>query len=226
MRKTAKWLVIAMLLTFMATPVQTGWAEEAANAEPCAEQEPGMACESLPDVQELLPEAQEPVAEQAQHPADDAEASESNPTFPPEAQTVQSYPAENAAPDTADAMPATEEPAEAPTPAPEATLATAATVLPEEEAAQDAQAEEIGCDLSNIQITIWLDWEGTLSIGDTVLLKSRIEGLQPDDYYTMQWQYFDGSQWNDAPGATTDTCSITVNETNAGYLWRLAVKAA
>ena len=219
MRKTAKWLVIAMLLTFTATPVQAGWAEEAAYAEPCAEQEPGMGCEPFPEVQE-------PVAEQAQCPADDAEASESSSALPPEAQPVQSSPAETATPDAADAMPATEEPAEAPTPAPEATLATAATVLPEEEAAQDAQAEEIGCDLSNIQVMIWLDWEGTLSIGDTVLLKSRIEGLQPDDYYTLQWQYFDGSQWNDAPGATADTCSVTVNETNAGYLWRLAVKAA
>lgn len=226
MRKTAKWLVIVMLLTFMATPVQAGWAEEAAYAEPCAEQEPGMACEPFPDVQELLPEAQEPVAEQAQCPADDAEASASSPALPPEAQPVQSSPAETAAPDAADAMPATAEPVEALTPAPEATLAPAATVLLKEDTAPDAQAEEIGCDLSNIQIMIWLDWEGTLSIGDTVLLKSRIEGLQPDDDYTLQWQYFDGSQWNDAPGATADTCSITVNETNAGYLWRLAVKAA
>lgn len=219
MRKTARWLVAAMLVMLMACSVHSGWAEEVGSAGMDTEHAVGME-------NGLTQTAQEPVGEQEQSVANEATSPEPGPVLQPETQPEQDAPEESAAPDMTDPSAEGEEQAEKSPLTPETALTVEPSALSEEEPAQSESAEDVGGALSNILITVWLDGDGPLSLGDTVVLKSRIEGIQPDSVYTLQWQYFDGSQWFDEPGATADTCRITVTEINAGYLWRLAVQAA
>ena len=218
MRKPAMWLLIAVLVAFAAAPFRCGYAQEADGVEPNAEQGADFAYA-------FLPETQEPLTEEAQSAPDETELLEQNPAPQTEAQPKPPALEAAADPEMTEPLPKEEEPAQEPASAPETTLTLEPSALPEEHA-QGAEIEDVDGALSNLQIIIWLDGDGPYCTGDTVMLKSRIEGIQPDSVYSMQWQYFDGTQWLDELGATSDTCNITITETNAAYLWRLAVTVA
>lgn len=111
----------------------------------------------------------------------------------------------------------TEQPAE--TAATEAEATPTATV----EASQEPLVNEISApDLSNVSITTHFVANGTLQYGDSITVAAQIAGLD-GIAYGMQWQYFDGTEWQDQAGANDSSYSFTLTTTNAIYLWRMVV---
>lgn len=83
-------------------------------------------------------------------------------------------------------------------------------------------APEPEIDISQLKVEIFTDRRDVMTIGDIITLTSVLTGFEGLTY-TLQWQYDDGSGWQDAPGATEATYSFAVDEINACYNWRLAV---
>lgn len=70
-------------------------------------------------------------------------------------------------------------------------------------------------------VEIYLVADGDIYFGDTVKLVAKVEGYTMA--YTLQWQYNDGSDWQDIADETGDTLEIEVTEENAAWEWRIAV---
>lgn len=83
-------------------------------------------------------------------------------------------------------------------------------------------APEPEIDISKLKVEIFTDRSDVMTIGDIITLTSVLTGFEGLTY-TLQWQYDDGSGWQDAPDATEATYSFAVDEINACYNWRLAV---
>ena len=83
-------------------------------------------------------------------------------------------------------------------------------------------APEPEIDISQLKVEIFTDRRDVMTNGDIITLTSVLTGFEGLTY-TLQWQYDDGSGWQDAPGATEATYSFAVDEINACYNWRLAV---
>lgn len=94
--------------------------------------------------------------------------------------------------------------------------------LPTETAAvTDASA----LDLSGVSITTECIADATLAVGDIVTVVAHVCGLD-GVAYQMQWQYYDGSAWQDQAGASDGSYSFSLSRTNASYLWRMVVTIA
>lgn len=122
---------------------------------------------------------------------------------------------------------ATEQPAATQVPAvteqPAVVADAEATPAATEEVAPEATAGgETAPDLSNVSITTKCITSGILTYGDTITVIAQIAGLDGVTY-GMQWQYFDGTEWKDQAGANDSSCSFTLSETNANYLWRMVI---
>lgn len=70
-------------------------------------------------------------------------------------------------------------------------------------------------------VEVYLVADGDIYFGDTVKLVAKVEGYTMA--YTLQWQYNDGSDWQDIADETGDTLEIEVTEENAAWEWRIAV---
>lgn len=91
--------------------------------------------------------------------------------------------------------------------------------LTEEEMMNEGN-EEIVPDLSNVKVTIHCLNDGEVQIGDSVTLAVSVEGVDGLSY-SIQWQYFDGSEWKDKNGASDTTITYTLTKDNAEYAWRV-----
>ena len=75
---------------------------------------------------------------------------------------------------------------------------------------------------AQVAVHVYYRNDHAYNFGDTLTLEATFEGLN-EVTYTMQWQYFDGFDWHDQPGATEDRLSFILTNANAAYVWRLAV---
>lgn len=97
------------------------------------------------------------------------------------------------------------------------------------EDAEEAEEEEEEEEEENytLDVSIWLEnlSEGKLVYGSNVRWHSVVSNAKEGSAITYQWQYQDAEGWHDIPGANGDTYSFTIDETNAGYYWRVNVRA-
>lgn len=73
------------------------------------------------------------------------------------------------------------------------------------------------------RIRIVSDWpaEKPAYLGTRITLTGILTGFEPGTY-RLQWQYSaDLQEWHDEPGADTEVFTYTLDETNAGYTWKL-----
>ena len=102
----------------------------------------------------------------------------------------------------------TEEPVEEP---------VAETEESAEEVPQPVEAAE-----TEKSVEIWFEFNGEISYGSTVTIRSASCGYS--EFVAYQWQYsIDGTTWLDVEGAQESEYSFILNEANALYLWRLEV---
>lgn len=96
---------------------------------------------------------------------------------------------------------------------------------PDDEAAEDTGGEEDeAAETEPVarDITIASDIPDVLHKGDTITLTAVLTGY--DDVQTaLQWQYDDGSGWQDAPGETGVTCTFEASPITLSYRWRVNV---
>jgi len=122
---------------------------------------------------------------------------------------------------------ATEQPASTQEPSvteqPNATTAADAEATPTADPTQETLVAETGTpDLSSVSISTQCVTNGTLQYGDSITVVAQITGLD-GIAYGMQWQYFNGTEWQNQAGANDSSYSFTLTKTNANYLWRMAV---
>jgi hypothetical protein len=87
------------------------------------------------------------------------------------------------------------------------------------EASTEVAAEEETADKS---VVIAYEILGdNIGVGTQIKLTAVPSGYENPVY---QWQYNDGSAWQDIAGATSDVYTLTVTEENASYRWRADVE--
>lgn len=88
--------------------------------------------------------------------------------------------------------------------------------LPEE----DAEPEIPEIDFSTLQVVIGEpQYEG-----DVMTLRATLIGFDNIDY-ALQWQFStDDATWTDVSGATGDTLVVQLDESNAGFYWRVSAE--
>lgn len=96
---------------------------------------------------------------------------------------------------------------------------------PTEEEMIPAGDEEIVPDLSNVKIQIHCLNSGEVQIGDSVTLAVSVEGADGLSY-SIQWQYYDGTEWKNQSGACDTTITYTLTKDNADYAWRVTLTIA
>lgn len=88
--------------------------------------------------------------------------------------------------------------------------------LPEE----DAEPEIPEIDFSTLQVVIGEPQYD----GDVMTLRATLIGFDNIDY-ALQWQFStDDATWTDVSGATGDTLVVQLDESNAGYYWRVSAE--
>ena len=165
----------------------------------------------------------------------DATAAVEQPAAQPEAPAREQAPAADSL--TSEATP-TEEPAADAEPAAQATAEPAmepAAETAESPAEQaDAQPDEgtVAPDAApehptpeNVTVTMRCIAGDNLQYGDTVTVEATVRGLE-NIPYTLQWQYNDGTGWQNRDGATQRCYSFTLSRENAAYQWRVMITVA
>ena len=62
-------------------------------------------------------------------------------------------------------------------------------------------------------------------LGDTMTLVATLVDFQPEDCYTIYWQYSpDQNQWHNIDGEHQQTVTITIDKTNYKNWWRVLVE--
>ena len=159
------------------------------------------------------------------------EPEEVTPAEEPEEVTPSEEPEEVTPSDEPEEETPSEEPEELPEELPEGELIIAAP--PEMNAdAQDGETEGSAEDIPvpELKVSIEALYESeTPALGDTVTFVSAVaveNGQIESGSLSYQWQYKSGGgEWTDLPGETGDTLSVVLSEDNAGYVYRLIVRA-
>lgn len=62
-------------------------------------------------------------------------------------------------------------------------------------------------------------------IGDEMILVATLIDFQPEDKYTIRWQYSeDGDSWIDMENENQQTFSVIIDKVNCHYWWRVVVR--
>lgn len=91
-----------------------------------------------------------------------------------------------------------------------------------DEAVPVATPEPPTIDVSKLKVEISTTQGDAVMLGETITLSSVLTGFEGLTY-RVQWQFNDGSGWQDMPEATEGTYSFAADEKNVSYSWRLAV---
>jgi hypothetical protein len=60
-----------------------------------------------------------------------------------------------------------------------------------------------------------------VGVGSQIKLTAVLTGYENPVY---QWQYYDGTSWNDIEGATEESYLLEVTQENCSYNWRVNVE--
>lgn len=99
--------------------------------------------------------------------------------------------------------------------------AAAAEETPAPEAETDPEEAPV-IDVSKLKVEIFTTQGDAVMLGETITLSCKLTGFEGLTY-KVQWQFNDGSGWQDMPEATEETYSFAADEDNVSYSWRLAV---
>jgi len=86
----------------------------------------------------------------------------------------------------------------------------------------DEEQTKVEIDYSAMQVIVRTNFENVIMPGDVIELEGVLIGFDGLEY-TVQWQYDDGSGWQDVEGANELTYSFGADEENLNYQWRLMV---
>lgn len=95
-----------------------------------------------------------------------------------------------------------------------------------EEAEDEEEEEEEEETVLDVQIFMQILTGDEVYYGSIIRLGSVVTGAQEGDVLVYQWQFNDGSGWQDIAGANGDSYTFTVDHVNATYTWRLVVNVA
>lgn len=99
--------------------------------------------------------------------------------------------------------------------------AAAAEETPAPEAETEPEEAQV-IDVSKLKVEIFTTQGDIVMPGEIITLSCKLTGFEGLEYQ-LQWQFDDGSGWQDMPEATEETYSFAADDTNVSYIWRLAV---
>lgn len=76
--------------------------------------------------------------------------------------------------------------------------------------------------LNERSVNIYSDMGDTVREGDIITMTGELMGFDGKDI-SMQWQFDNGYQWTDVPGANKLTHAFVATQETINYSWRLSV---